>query len=714
MTHTPTANPAPSRLCRLAGLFALTALVVLSSQDPLGAQKYKNDRKFRIERKTKEDPVDEFRRALLLEAKNDRKYRNDLRGKALEYALDFRRKNLTRAANNLRNLSDISYALLLFEWPRVERSDLLRESEPPYDRGYFDEKKGKRMPGAREIEKEVRDKLTERFVKLSREAFKEGSYARQEAVANLVGETANTAATELKDERLTLYDGLAPLAKDLVRLTRSPSANVRVAAARSLGQFPKEPAVTVPGLRRMLDPKQDRSVVARRAAAEALISLVQTVTGRTPSRSSEPGVMVRESRRTSEQGLFTTEELAAVLAHVVPASAQAVTDADPEVRRLSTAALHQAAEGLALELRYAIPLEELVFPPPNRPWDDAEKRRVQEGRKAVGEIERRFRPALLALTRTRDPEGGLSVREALLRATTDPDNRVRLNASLTFDELARARRSLLQLRQSVPIPTKEEVRRHRPSPNQRTGAAEIPPARLPLLPVSATLRQDDKGKDGKDEEELDSDALGKMLSSLARDVSARGLTDPGVKGRRGAIEALEAMGETARPFIPSMIRALKDRDRFVRWIAARALGKLAPAGAARAVPALVCILDDDDLDLRITAAKAIGEYGPDAARALPELIAKVNTGDAEFRIAVMRALEAIGKDATRALPAIARSLRERDPRLRAEAARVLGEFGSASRAYLEELTRLINDPDSEVRRSASAAIINITEDEEKE
>src|SRR5262249_3940180 len=147
-------------------------------------------------------------------------------------ALDFRRRNLVQAARDLRNLSDISRALLLFEWPRVDaRSQLFRETEPLYDRGFF--RKDMKVPGARDIEQEIRKVLTERFVSLSRQAFKKGDYARQEAVATLVGETANAAATELEDEKLTLYKGLAPLAADLARLTRSPNASVRVAAARS-------------------------------------------------------------------------------------------------------------------------------------------------------------------------------------------------------------------------------------------------------------------------------------------------------------------------------------------------------------------------------------------------------------------------------------------------------------------------------------------------
>src|SRR6266404_563756 len=74
-----------------------------------------------------------------------------------------------------------------------------------------------------------------------------------------------------------------------------------------------------------------------------------------------------------------------------------------------------------------------------------------------------------------------------------------------------------------------------------------------------------------------------------------------VRARRAAIDVLEALGQEAAPAAPSLVRALADPDRFVRWAAARTLGQLAPEQAATAVPGLARLLSDADLDLRVAA-----------------------------------------------------------------------------------------------------------------
>ena len=158
---------------------------------------------------------------------------------------------------------------------------------------------------------------------------------------------------------------------------------------------------------------------------------------------------------------------------------------------------------------------------------------------------------------------------------------------------------------------------------------------------------------------------------------------------------------------------MKDRDLFVRWIAARALGKLAPKSADSVVPALTAVLDDEDLDPRIAAANALGAYGPDAKSAVTALTDRLLKGDAEVRIANMKALEGIGTDSVSALPTVVKLFAFIDPRVRTEAARLVGRFGSspktreAAKKYVPALRELTFDPDTDVRKAAAAAVLEI-------
>jgi HEAT repeat protein len=662
-----------------------------------------------------EDPVEQFRQALLLENNKSINYKNrmDLDDKALGYALKFRRENLEKARKLLKNPSDLSRALLLLDWPRVPRPGISRGEESKYDRG------------ARDIERKVREEMAADFRRqvqeiILRDARTPDAIARQVATTNLVGETVASAA-DLQDETLYLHRDLEPLVKDLARLAGASSYRVREAAARALGQFPNSPKIAPQALARLLGPGNPEST--RRAAAEALLNLAQTVSSSQPIRGSEPGVSTRETRRTGR--IFFLEDVAALVPEVTKAAGIGLGDESAAVRRASVNALRQGAEALAFEVKVLLPVStsEIALPPPERPWSKEEQARVNEYRREVADKEKQVMPALRAYR---------GQAAALLRVAADRDTGVRLGARRTLEALARTRDLLDQLRSSIPTRGKggDEgmSRRDRGPGKKRTGlivpvgaevalpAAGGPP---PIIRLPAADDKDkEKDKDEKDEKKDDKgkavdegdkepDPIGQLLDEVAEGLVRGGFSDPNPVARRASFEALESMGAASRPFIPRLVQGLKDPDLFVRWIAARALGKLAPRQAEVVVPALACNLDDPDLDPRIAAARALGQYGPLARGAVEALTARLSKGDAEFRLAAMKALEDIGTDSAPALPALARSLRDIDPRVRAEAARIIGRFGSAARGHVEALRRLTTDPDSDVRKAASAAILTI-------
>jgi HEAT repeat protein len=200
-----------------------------------------------------------------------------------------------------------------------------------------------------------------------------------------------------------------------------------------------------------------------------------------------------------------------------------------------------------------------------------------------------------------------------------------------------------------------------------------------------------------------------------------GLSDPDFRVRLVSIDVLEIRGGAAAPAIPALVRALRDPNKFVRWSAARTLGKLAPRQGEDVVPALLRMLDDrEDMGVRITAAKAIKEYGkassPAVKQAVPVLARVINRGDKEYIIAVMETIQGIGTEAQGALPAVAWILRNRElpSNVRQVAARTLGRFGPLAVRQLKDLRAVMtSDPDDDLRKEASVAVLSIDRREAK-
>jgi HEAT repeat protein len=165
------------------------------------------------------------------------------------------------------------------------------------------------------------------------------------------------------------------------------------------------------------------------------------------------------------------------------------------------------------------------------------------------------------------------------------------------------------------------------------------------------------------------DALGAPLATLAT-----GAYHPDVHVRLAVIDILESLGPAAAPAARALVRALTDPDRFVRWAAARTLGKIAPAEAESVVPALARLLGDPDPDVRLAAAAALERYGPPARTALPDLIAALKAQDADFRLSAIRALRSIGLEERPAIPALNAAASDPDPRVRQLAVDLLGKL----------------------------------------
>jgi HEAT repeat protein len=700
-----------------------------------------------------EDPVEAFREDLSRE--------KDLRNSQIE-ALRYRERTLTRDASKIRTLSDLSRALLLFDWPVRSNDPTLAMEET----------------AVRDIETKVRKDLSDRFVKGVTEVIDRGSDAEKAAVSSLVAETV-AGAGAFGDERLALYESMNTLAPELEKLARSGSPLVRQAAAKALGEFPSRAKAVIPALSGVLNDRRAEPGT-RLAAASALSNLVRVASGReAPEMPLEPGVRTVRLALQRAQPTALRVDPFPVCAEVIPVAARGLQDPSPAVRRASAEVLHEVTLTLIASIPKVDPEKPEVtglagapYPPPGRPWTPGERRRVAQGRADVDRINTNIGPMLRAFALQA---------EVLKKAAVDPDAQVRIRIRRVLENLAIARTLLQRLDEFVPpLPGKKPLDFGRGEPRRPAhpallrpiaavararsrrpavtlGGPVVPgqPRRLPAgwhrgearspstgvalgaprksskvrrvglgvpraLPV---LRQAEEG--GVEKE--NTGRLLKVLEAGEAAMTAKGLTDPSARSRLNAVETLENMGLQGAPAIPALIGALSDPNPYVRWASARTLGRLAEREdearkekkvpkelegplkrLADAIPDLARLLCDPNQGVRMAVATAMRRFGPRAAPAVPALREVVGSSfDVEYRVAVMKALQRVGIAAVPALPALVPALKDPDPRVREEAARVLGRFGRHARFALPALRGALDDPDNMVRKAVSEAILNI-------
>jgi HEAT repeat protein len=153
--------------------------------------------------------------------------------------------------------------------------------------------------------------------------------------------------------------------------------------------------------------------------------------------------------------------------------------------------------------------------------------------------------------------------------------------------------------------------------------------------------------------------------------------------------------EKARQARPALRDLLNDKDRSVRWAAAKALSRL---WSKDDVPALRDLLKDKDRSVRGDAAEALGRVGSkDDAPALRDLLKdKVGWVRENAAKALVRVASKYG------VPALRRLLKDEDSSVRGDAAEALGRVGSKDDA--PALRDLLNDKVGLVRYNAAKAL----------
>lgn len=197
-----------------------------------------------------------------------------------------------------------------------------------------------------------------------------------------------------------------------------------------------------------------------------------------------------------------------------------------------------------------------------------------------------------------------------------------------------------------------------------------------------------------------------------------------------AADAAAEFGDEAKPMVPALIGALKDKEAVVRQHAALTLGKLGTKHSKDAVPALAEGLKDADLRMQAACALAKLEALDEMTKALKDpdegvrleivcamkmmgkdtiepLASVLQDKSADVRVNAAAALMARGKSASAALPQLIAALKDNDDAVLDRIIRTVGAFGADAKEALPQLEELAKSKNDNIKKLAENAIKSI-------
>src|SRR6516165_4913011 len=238
-------------------------------------------------------------------------------------------------------------------------------------------------------------------------------------------------------------------------------------------------------------------------------------------------------------------------------------------------------------------------------------------------------------------------------------------------------------------------------------------------PIVARLIEDLSNPD-PDERVSSALALGNMAAGSKRDVErakpavpalARAMKDKNKEVREFAAFALGNIRADPGTLVSALTEGLQDKESSVRKRSAEVLGGFG-GDAQSAVPVLVEALGDQDDDVQRQAAEAIGKIGGNVWILVPALLnafKNSNNSQAADVLADIGRKAAdvhadIWRDAFSKAATLVEILQERDRTRSASAAEVLGAIGPAADAAVPALVDALKDPDRYIAATAAGAL----------
>jgi HEAT repeat protein len=287
---------------------------------------------------------------------------------------------------------------------------------------------------------------------------------------------------------------------------------------------------------------------------------------------------------------------------------------------------------------------------------------------------------------------------AVIGLLADGDLAVRLSAHQVLENIAGAQRRLPEALEEFKPPLTPP----------RPGVALPPPQERELGEKKPKANPDNKGA----KEELprheptaapfNFEGIVKALPALKKN-----LADENERIRLASLYVLETLNFAAAPAVEEVAKALKDKNGFVRWGAARVLNNMAPQMPDKAVPALAEALSDKNKTVRLTAVAALQRYGPKATAAVKSLGKAIGDPEPRMRMGAINALALIGAKARPESGALVQVLKaDKTPEVRAAAAKALGRLERFDAEAVKALCAALRDSDGTVRQAASDTLLD--------
>jgi len=509
--------------------------------------------------------------------------------------LVFRKSLLEKAIQGLRP-ADYGPALNLPEWRDLDKEEAVAAVDRP-----------------------LRRALIKDFMTWVGEVLKKTGKANGDsklAVLTLVARLGTNARGEATNS--LLVSDLTPV---VIAALEDGDAEVRCAAARTLGRIHPYPGPAVAALSKLLGSKE---AAERRSAAEALAAMAavveQFVRGRV-----DGSVMLE----------ISASEIVLRCQLLTVAAGRGLNDADAPVKRSCLEALQRTAKILR-ELLGELPQAE-DFPPVGRKPSPAERKQLEHFADQIAQERKTVGPL------------GQSLNEQVKRIAAllgEPDQGVLLAVCQALEEFAAARMragqravaaaAILQAGDQKPPadPVLDQLPQVVPALAGLLTHQEIR-VRLGALYVLETLEAE---------------------AAPAAPALVKACTDTDAFVRWGAVRALGKIAPAeAKSVVPALAKLADDPNGDVRITALAALERFGPPASA-AAPALGAAAAKGDVPTRIWAMRALSAIGKDGQAAVPQLVTALTASEPEIRAAAARTLGKVGHGSADAKKALRKAL----------------------------------------------------------
>jgi HEAT repeat protein len=184
------------------------------------------------------------------------------------------------------------------------------------------------------------------------------------------------------------------------------------------------------------------------------------------------------------------------------------------------------------------------------------------------------------------------------------------------------------------------------------------------------------------------------------------LDDKDIKVKELVIKVIAQLGSDAPEAIAALAESLPPTEKWGFLL--NGYGKPFGETFKPAVPTLIKALSDPKEDVCFDACRLLRQIGPEAKDAVPALIQLLGVSRQAYRVnEVLAALEAIGAGAKSAVPLLARAASY------PQAALCLGGIGPAAKDAVPALQKCLADPEPNVRLAATCALARIESDVSK-